>query len=124
MVDEPLEDSVGPWGRASILFKHHRYHAPIKLIEVFAKLLAIGSAFCVFFVVFSWLFRSARHKRCTIASSLLPRQLAYPGGHHADVSPGEDIGSWRGLAPKKNSSEEVGLAKKGLAPGYPLRIGC
>ena len=31
------------------------------------------------------------------------------GGHHADVSPGEDIGSGRGLAPKKNSSE-VGLA--------------
>ena len=45
------------------------------------------------------------------------KQLTYPGGHHAGVSPGEFTGSLWGLAPKKNSSEEVGLAEKGLAPG-------
>ena len=86
-----------------------------------------------FFVAFPWFFRGPllsrrtnsvlgffrwiRQRNSTKASDCLPRQLAYPGGYHADVSPGEDIGSWRGLAPKKNSSEEVGLAEKGLAPG-------
>ena len=45
---------------------------------------------------------------------VLPRLLVYACCLHVGVSPGEDTDSEWGLAPKKNSSEDCGLAEKDL----------
>ena len=62
---------------------------------------------------FSWLFRAGPWHR-SHASSSSTRLLVYARCHHVGVSPGEDTDSEWGLAPKKNSSEECGLAEKDL----------
>ena len=64
-------------------------------------------------MVFSWLFRAGPWHR-SHASSSSTRLLVYARCHHVGVSPGEDTDSEWGLAPKKNSSEECGLAEKDL----------
>ena len=69
-----------------------------------------------FFVAFSWFFRRGQAEH-TKASSRAPKPLVYTRGHHVGVSPGEDTDSEWGLAPKKKSSEDCGLAGKDLVPG-------
>ena len=64
---------------------------------------------------YSLLFRRGRSQH-TQASSRATPPLAYTRGHHVGVSPGEDTDSEWGLAPKKKSSEEGGLAGKDLVP--------
>ena len=65
---------------------------------------------------FSWLFRRGQVLHAQ-ASSRSTRLLVYTLGHHVGVSPGEDTDSEWGLAPKKKSSEECGLAGKDLVLG-------
>ena len=64
---------------------------------------------------FSLLFRPFPRQREPNASGSFYGASSLPGRPHAGVSPGEFTGSWWGLAPKKNSSEELGLAEKGRA---------
>ena len=66
-------------------------------------------------MVFSWFFRPFPRQREPNASGNFYGASSLPGRPHAGVSPGEFTGSWWGLAPKKSSSEEVGLAVKGRA---------
>ena len=61
-------------------------------------------------------FRRGREQH-TRASSRATRLLVYTRGRHVGVSPGEGTDSEWGLAPKKKSSEEGGLAEKDLVPG-------
>ena len=49
MLDKPLEDGMCPWGSTAILFKHHRDHALIKLVEVIPVSLTIASALSLLF---------------------------------------------------------------------------
>ena len=49
VVDESLKDGVCPWGSAPTLFKHHRSHASIKLVDVIPMSLTVCPAFGLFF---------------------------------------------------------------------------
>ena len=62
---------------------------------------------------YSLLFRAGPEHHSN-ASSSSTRLLVYACCHHVGVSPGEDTDSEWGLAPKKNSSEDCGLAERDL----------
>ena len=49
VVNEPLEYGMCPWGSAAVLLKDHRYHTPIKLVEVIPMFLTISSALGLLF---------------------------------------------------------------------------
>ena len=49
MVDDAVENGLGPWGRPAKLLQHHRRHASIQCLEVVAVPLAICPAFRHFF---------------------------------------------------------------------------
>ena len=66
-----------------------------------------------FLVAFPWLFRAGREQHSK-ASPIATGLLVYTCCHHVGVSPGEDTDSEWGLAPKKKSSEDCGLADKDL----------
>ena len=49
MVDDAVENGLGPGGRPAKLFQHHRCHAFIQCLKVVTVLLAICPAFGHFF---------------------------------------------------------------------------
>ena len=49
MVDDPVEDGLGPGGRSAKLLQHHWRHAPVQSLQIISVALSICPAFGHFF---------------------------------------------------------------------------